>query len=269
MCSITRRRSTCATTGSQFPGRPCLGSWVTYGLGYGESESAGVRGDVGWVDQDPVRRRTAPAFCRPFIKARYSEAGRIRFCISHSPPASSRDAQRDTLDFIEQMDRMHWRTTARRFDARSAHRLLRTCVPHAERRAGGGGFYQRDRRPRESSTASTIRLTEDFGHKCLLARRLVERGVRFIQLYSGTNVGDDWDNAHTDLIGSHTRMAGKTDKPIAALLRSESARAARFDAGGLERRIRPHASVAGTERPRPSSVRIQCGWRAAASRAVR
>ena len=61
-------------------------------------------------------------------------------------------------------------------------------------------------------------LTADFGRKCLLARRLVERGVRFVQLYSGTNVGDDWDNAHTDLIASHTRMAGKSDKPIAGLL---------------------------------------------------
>ncbi|MDQ6700831.1 MAG: DUF1501 domain-containing protein, partial [Acidobacteriota bacterium] len=61
-------------------------------------------------------------------------------------------------------------------------------------------------------------LTADFGRKCLLARRLVQRGVRFVQLYSGTNVGDDWDNAHTDLVGSHNRMAGKTDKPIAALL---------------------------------------------------
>ena len=49
--------------------------------------------------------------------------------------------------------------------------------------------------------------------KCLLARRLVERGVRFIQLYSGTNVGEDWDDAHNDLTGiSHSSMAKKTDR---------------------------------------------------------
>jgi hypothetical protein len=60
--------------------------------------------------------------------------------------------------------------------------------------------------------------TDDFGRKCLLARRLVERGVRFIQLFSGTNVGDDWDTAHTDLTGSHPKMARKVDKPIAGLL---------------------------------------------------
>jgi Protein of unknown function (DUF1501) len=62
-------------------------------------------------------------------------------------------------------------------------------------------------------------LTDDFGRKCLLARRLVERGVRFIQVYSGTTLGDDWDGAHTDLIASHTKMAGKSDRPIAGLLR--------------------------------------------------
>ena len=66
--------------------------------------------------------------------------------------------------------------------------------------------------------------TADFGRKCLLARRLVERGVRFIQIYSGTNVGDDWDAAHDDLVGSHEKMAGKIDQPIAALLADLKAR---------------------------------------------
>jgi len=66
--------------------------------------------------------------------------------------------------------------------------------------------------------------TDDFGRKCLLARRLVERGVRFIQLYSGTNIGEDWDDAHTDLQTSHTKMCKKTDQPITALLTDLKAR---------------------------------------------
>ncbi len=61
-------------------------------------------------------------------------------------------------------------------------------------------------------------MTDDFGRKCLLARRLVERGVRFVQLYSGTNLGDDWDGAHNDLLGSHSKMANKSDQPVAGLL---------------------------------------------------
>jgi hypothetical protein len=60
--------------------------------------------------------------------------------------------------------------------------------------------------------------TADFGRRCLLARRLVERGVRFVQLYSGGAHNDDnWD-AHGDLGKNHTFHAGNTDQPIAALL---------------------------------------------------
>jgi hypothetical protein len=61
--------------------------------------------------------------------------------------------------------------------------------------------------------------TDDFGRKCLLARRLAERGVRFIQVYSGGAHNDDnWD-AHGDLEKNHNYHAGNTDKPIAGLLK--------------------------------------------------
>ena len=61
--------------------------------------------------------------------------------------------------------------------------------------------------------------TEPFGRKCLLARRLVERGVRFIQVYGGGGHNDDnWD-AHGDLIKNHGYHAGRTDRPIAGLLK--------------------------------------------------
>jgi hypothetical protein len=75
-------------------------------------------------------------------------------------------------------------------------------------------------------TAATRRLygidnpqTQDFGRRCLLARRLVERGVRFIQLYSGGAHNDDnWD-AHGDLVRNHSYHAGRTDQPIAGLIK--------------------------------------------------
>ena len=61
--------------------------------------------------------------------------------------------------------------------------------------------------------------TVDFGTRCLLARRLVERGVRFVQLYSGGGpVSMQWD-AHKDLKENHEKMCGLTDQPIAALLK--------------------------------------------------
>jgi uncharacterized protein (DUF1501 family) len=61
--------------------------------------------------------------------------------------------------------------------------------------------------------------TREFGTRCLLARRLVERGVRFVQVYSGGGHNDDnWD-AHGDLVVNHSKHAGATDQPIAALLK--------------------------------------------------
>jgi uncharacterized protein (DUF1501 family) len=57
--------------------------------------------------------------------------------------------------------------------------------------------------------------TAEFGRRCLLARRLVERGVRFVQIYSGDTNG--WD-AHNDVAKNHTEYCRRTDKPVAALL---------------------------------------------------
>jgi uncharacterized protein (DUF1501 family) len=60
--------------------------------------------------------------------------------------------------------------------------------------------------------------TADFGRKCLIARRLIEKGVRFVQLYSGGgHIEDTWDG-HTDCIANHKLHAGETDQPIAALM---------------------------------------------------
>jgi hypothetical protein len=80
----------------------------------------------------------------------------------------------------------------------------------------------------EQETAATHRLygldqpiTQPFGRQCLLARRLVERGVRFVQIYHGGNPdfdSGDWD-AHSDLRANHTRMCARADRPIAGLLR--------------------------------------------------
>src|SRR5204863_2441504 len=56
-----------------------------------------------------------------------------------------------------------------------------------------------------------------FGEQCLVARRLVERGVRFVQLFHGGGGGGDWD-AHSEIKSNHSRLAQQVDKPIAGLL---------------------------------------------------
>jgi hypothetical protein len=60
--------------------------------------------------------------------------------------------------------------------------------------------------------------TKQFGEQCLAARRLVERGVRFIQLFHGGGGGGDWD-AHSEIKSNHTKLATQVDKPIAGLLK--------------------------------------------------
>ena len=113
--------------------------------------------------------------------------------------------------------------------------------------------------------------TEYVGRQCLMARRLVERGVRFVQIFSGGgNFGESWD-AHWDLKENHEMHCAETDKPIAGTAHgSEEPRHARFDAGDLARRVRPHADLAEDDRPRSQSATAsRSGWRAAASRAER
>jgi len=60
--------------------------------------------------------------------------------------------------------------------------------------------------------------TQPFGQLCLTARRLVERGVRFVQIFHGGGGGGAWD-AHGDIKNNHTQLAGQVDKPIAGLLK--------------------------------------------------
>ncbi len=204
-------------SGSQFPGRPCLGSWVTYGLG---TENRNLPAFV--VMSDGSTKSGPPAYSGGFLPAVYQgtvfRGGENPILHLRNPPRVTADAQKETLDFINQLDQQH-------LGSRGVDSTLEARIAAYEL-----AFRMQASAPEavdvSSESEATKKLygmddpkTEDFGRKCLLARRLVERGVRFIQLYSGTNVGEDWDDAHNDLVGSHVRMAGKTDKPIAGLLK--------------------------------------------------
>ena len=144
-----------------------------------------------------------------------------------SPAGVTPEVQRQTLDFIAEMDKRHLAARAgdSALEARiAAYELAYRMQSHAPEAVD-----------LSKETEATKKLygigepsTDDFGRKCLLARRLVERGVRFIQLFSGTNLGDDWDDAHNDLVGALGKMCKKTDQPIAgAADRSEGPRPAR------------------------------------------
>jgi Protein of unknown function (DUF1501) len=134
-----------------------------------------------------------------------------------TPDGVSPRSQRDALDLLAQLNNEHVKArpgeselVARVESYELAYRMQKTALE-------AGDLGREDAKTRERYGLDDKR-TADFGRKCLLARRLVERGVRFIQIYSGGAHNDDnWD-AHTDIVRNHTKHAGDTDKPIAGLL---------------------------------------------------
>jgi hypothetical protein len=202
--------------GSQLPGRPSLGSWVVYGLG---SENQNLPAFV--VMSDGAMKCGPQGYGAGYLPAIYQgtvfRAGQAPVLNLLNPPGTAAATQRATLDFIHEQNRKH--LAVRGVDDELEARLesyelafrMQSEAPDAV-----------DLNKESEATRKLYGIgephTDDFGRKCLLARRLVERGVRFVQLYSGTHLGDDWDGAHSDLLGSHNKMAAKSDKPIHALL---------------------------------------------------
>ena len=210
------------STGFQLPGRPCLGSWVTYGLG---TENQNLPAFV--VMSDGSTKSGPPAYSAGFLPAVYQgtvfRSGASPILYLKSPDGVTSDVQRNTLDFINKIDKIQERTRTgdSTLEARIASYELAWRMQSAAPEAVD---ITKETDATKKLYGIGEGVTDDFGHKCLLARRLVERGVRFVELISGTNVGQDWDDAHFDLTGSHVRMCGKTDKPIAGLLQDLKAR---------------------------------------------
>ena len=210
------------STGFQLPGRPCLGSWVTYGLG---TENQNLPAFV--VMSDGSTKSGPPAYSNGFLPAVYQgtvfRSGESPILYLRNPDGITPETQRATLDFINKLDKMdeRARTGDSTLEARIASYELAWRMQSAAPEAVD---ISKETEATKKLYGIGEGVTDDFGRKCLLARRLVERGVRFVELISGTNVGQDWDDAHTDLTGSHTRMCGKTDRPIAGLLRDLKSR---------------------------------------------
>ena len=209
-------------TGSMIPGKPCLGSWSVYGLG---SENRNLPAFV--VMSDGAMKCGPQGYGPGFLPAVYQgtmfRAGSTPILDLATPEGIAAPTQRATLDFIHQMDQRHLaaRPGDDELEARiAAYELAYRMQSTAPEAVDIGKESEATRKLYGIGEAAT----DDFGRKCLLARRLVERGVRFIQLYSGTHQGDDWDGAHTDLNGSHVKMAAKSDLPVHGLLTDLKAR---------------------------------------------
>jgi hypothetical protein len=200
-------------------GHPALGSWVNYGLG---SVNENLPGFVVLLDPTGGPISGPKNWSSGYMPAAYQgvvlRADRTPIHDLALPPGLTRDAQRQLLDRLRQKNEEHLASRAdnSELSARIASYELAFKMQQ----------YAPEAVDFSKETKQTLALygidrprTADFGRKCLLARRLVERGVRFIQLYSGGNHNDEnWD-AHADLVKNHTRHAGNTDLPIAGLLK--------------------------------------------------
>jgi hypothetical protein len=205
------------STGRVFMGFPSLGSWVTYGLG---TENENLPAYVVMTQPEGTPEGGAPCWGAGFLPATYQgtlfRPGPTPI-VNLKPETEEFDAtqQRRTLDLLRSMNEAQLDPADTELSARIASYEL--------------AFRMQAEAPEavdlSRETAETKRLyglddprTAEFGTRCLLARRLVERGVRFVQVYSGGGpVAVQWD-AHDDVDANHETMCGRTDQPVGALL---------------------------------------------------
>lgn len=206
-------------SGHLFSGKPCMGSWVSYGLG---TENPDLPGFVVMLDDTGGPISGAKNWSSGYMPASYQgcvvRATGSPIADLAPAPGMSRERQRFLLDHLKRINADH----AERHDGNSdlAARIASYELSYRMQTAAPEAFDLATESP------ETLALygvddpqTNEFGRKCLLARRLVERGVRFVQLYSGGHHDDsNWD-AHADLEFNHNKHAGRTDKPIAGLLK--------------------------------------------------
>ena len=206
-------------TGKILSGSPCLGSWVSYGLG---SENENLPGFVVMLDPTGGPISGSKNWSSGYMPASY-QATLLRSTGQpvldlRRPEGLSENAQRSILDTLRDYnsDHLAHRADNSNLAARIASYELAFSM---QRHAPEAVDIASESPETQELYGIDEEKTKDFGKRCLLARRLVERGVRFVQLYAGGAHNDsNWD-AHGDLVNNHTFHAGRTDKPIAGLLK--------------------------------------------------
>jgi hypothetical protein len=208
-------------TGRILTGSPSLGSWVNYGLG---SENQNLPGFVVMMDTTGGPISGAKNWSSGYMPAAYQgtvlrAAGDPILDLAR-PEGMTPEMQRDLLDTLKHFNEGHRepRGDNSNLAARIAsYELAYKMQSHAPEAVD----ISKEPENIKSLYGLDRPETKDFGYRCLLARRMVERGVRFIQLYSGggnTNFLHFWD-AHDRIVENHNRLCLGTDKPIAGLLK--------------------------------------------------
>ncbi|MBU6301272.1 MAG: DUF1501 domain-containing protein [Verrucomicrobia bacterium] len=202
-------------TGSVFGGRPSLGAWLSYGLG---SENHSMPSFVVLKDSDSMVVNGVRSWGSGFLPAVYQgvllDHGAEPIANLNSPASLAASRQASKLSYIHQLNRQYLvgRESNTELEAR-----IRSYELAARMQAEAPEAVDLGAEP--SSIRQLYGMdqphTEVFGRNCLLARRLVERGVRFVQLYHGA--GSKWDS-HAKIEENHTKLCAAVDQPIVGLI---------------------------------------------------
>jgi hypothetical protein len=207
-------------TGAILAGRPSLGAWINYGLG---SANRNLPSFVVLTDAGEVVGGSKN-WSSGFLPATF-EGTQLRNegapILDLVPPNTIGDKQqRSRLDLLKTLNQRYGadKSDDTQLEARiNAYELAYRMQAAGPEAVDLTGESEQTRRMYGIDQEATAK----FGTNCLLARRLVERGVRFVELYSGS--GSGWD-AHANIEGNHSKMCRSSDKPIAGLLSDLSAR---------------------------------------------
>ncbi|MEI6872410.1 MAG: DUF1501 domain-containing protein [Verrucomicrobiota bacterium] len=208
-------------TGSVFGGRPSLGAWVSYGLG---TENENLPGFVVIKDSEGTVVNGVRNWGNGFMPAVYQgvefNAEGVPIKYLDNPKGVSTERQRDKLDLLAALNRQYGETRADNTDLEARIRGYELAY-RMQSEAPQAVDLSRETEATRKLYGMDREETAVFGRNCLLARRLVENGVRFVQLYSGA--GSKWDS-HKGIEKEHSKLCRAVDRPIAGLLSDLKAR---------------------------------------------
>lgn len=205
-------------TGSIFIGKPSLGAWLSYGLG---TANRNLPSFVVMTDPRGGPIGSASNWSAGYMPAAYQgtlfrSVGSPLLDLA-TPEGTSDRTQRRSLDLLKALNEAHLQQRPENSELAARIESYELAYRMQSEAAAAVDLSRESAATLDLYGINSPR-TADFGRKCLVTRRLIASGVRFIQLYSGGgHIEDTWDG-HNDCITNHTTHAGETDQPIGALI---------------------------------------------------